>query len=285
MQQLRTTIAVALFCSFFASTTLANAQEPPRMSQHGTVSQTITGTTITVEYDRPTARGRDLKGQDIIHFGRFWTPGANWATTVEVDGSFKVEGHELGAGKYSIWMIPGDDEWTVVFSEDDRVFHTRTPDQNKEAARFTVASVEGPEMDALTFYFPEVTGHRTTLNFHWGHFVVPIRFEVSPWPMAALTDEDLARYVGSYTDPRGNAVTVTNVGGVLEISGLSFLGGDSSQLIPKGHHTFNFGNVIDGELRGIWLPRFELAFVMENGDVSAIEMWGSGILRQTIPRN
>ena len=130
-----------------------------------------------MEYDRPTARGRDLKGQNVIHFGRFWTPGANWATTLEVDGDITIEGQNLAAGKYSMWMIPRDDSWTVILSEDDRVFHTRRPDETREALRFEVTPIGGAYMEALTFYFPEVSGHTTTLNFHWGEFVIPMRLE------------------------------------------------------------------------------------------------------------
>jgi hypothetical protein len=175
----RNAFALAAF-SIFAISAPASAQRRPRLSQHGTVSQTIANTTITMEYDRPTARGRDLRGQNVIHFGRFWTPGANWATTLEVDEDILVEGQRLAAGKYSVWMIPGDETWTVILNADHRVFHTRRPDADQEAIRFDVAVVDGVHMEALTFHFPEVSGGTTTLNFHWGCFVIPMHLEVAP---------------------------------------------------------------------------------------------------------
>ena len=49
-------------------------------SEKGSVIQTVDGTTITIEYYRPVARGR-TPFPDVVHWGRMWTPGANWATT------------------------------------------------------------------------------------------------------------------------------------------------------------------------------------------------------------
>ena len=86
-------------------------------SEKGTVSQTIDGTTITIEYSRPVARGR-TPFPDVVHWGRVWTPGANWATTIDVDRPVLVNGDSLPKGKYSIWMIPAQGAWTVMFSRD-----------------------------------------------------------------------------------------------------------------------------------------------------------------------
>ena len=90
-------------------------------SEKGTVSQTIDGTTITIEYSRPVARGR-TPFPDVVHWGRMWTPGANWATTIDVDRPVLVNGDSLPKGKYSIWMIPAQGSWTVMFSRDEHRF-------------------------------------------------------------------------------------------------------------------------------------------------------------------
>lgn len=281
-------LASALLLIALASDTVipsrAAAQEPPRMSQHGTVSQTITGTTITVEYDRPTARGRDLKEADVIHFGRFWTPGANWATTLEIDGPVKIEGQDLAPGKYSMWMIPRDEAWTVILSADHRVFHTRTPDETKEVLRFDVEAIGGHDVDALQFYFPEVTGHRTTLNFHWGTFIIPMHLEVTPWPMAEVTAEQRAVYTGTYEGPEGAELVIDEEDDILVIKGLPFMEGGTLQLIPKGHHTYQYGVIMDGELREVWIPTLEMVFIVEDGQATSFEVWQRGAMRSTHAR-
>ena len=63
-----------------------------RLSEKASVTQQVAGTTITVEYYRPVARGRDTASAGWCHWGENWTPGANWATTVTVDHDVRIEG-------------------------------------------------------------------------------------------------------------------------------------------------------------------------------------------------
>src|SRR6478672_8530028 len=60
-------------------------------SEKGSVTQSVDGTTITIEYYRPVARGR-TPFPDVVHWGRMWTAGANWATTFDVDKPIRVNG-------------------------------------------------------------------------------------------------------------------------------------------------------------------------------------------------
>jgi hypothetical protein len=159
-----------------AGPALACAQQV-RPSQHGTVSQTVGSTTITIEYDRPVARGRTLF-PGVVSWGSTWTPGANWATTLEVDKPVHIDGHAVPAGKYSVWMVPQPEEWTVILSRAARQFHTRPPPSSDEQARFVVKPTTGDHMETLAFYFPVVASDSTTLVMHWGTTVVPIHITV-----------------------------------------------------------------------------------------------------------
>jgi hypothetical protein len=69
-----------------------------RASELGTVSQTIDGTTIAIEYSRPRARGRDSLFGGVVHWGEHWTPGANWATTFDVNHDIEVNGKPVPVG-------------------------------------------------------------------------------------------------------------------------------------------------------------------------------------------
>ena len=86
-------VAAVMVC---ATPNVLDAQVMP--SERGTVSQTVDGTTITIEYSRPVARGR-TPFPDVVRYGRPWTPGANWATTIEVDKPIHLNGNELPKGK------------------------------------------------------------------------------------------------------------------------------------------------------------------------------------------
>jgi hypothetical protein len=155
-----------------------SAQDPPKIkpSQHGSVSQRIADTTITVEYNRPVARGRELFGK-LVPYGRLWCPCADDATTVEVSTGVTVEGKELPAGRYSLWTEPEPERWTVIFNKNAGAWHTRYP-EGHDALRVQVTPRAGSHMETMAFYFPVVDGKKGELVLHWGTVVVPLKVEV-----------------------------------------------------------------------------------------------------------
>ena len=87
-----------------------------RLSERGSIGQTIDGTTINLEYARPQARGRSPIFGQVVRWGETWTPGANYATTIAVSKDVKVNGQDLARGTYSVWMIAAEQgDWTVFF--------------------------------------------------------------------------------------------------------------------------------------------------------------------------
>jgi hypothetical protein len=94
-----------------------HAQENKPLSPKETVTETVGGAKTTIVYCKPSARGRKIMG-GIVPFGQVWRTGANEATTIEFDKAVKVEGKELAAGKYALFTIPGESEWTIIFNKD-----------------------------------------------------------------------------------------------------------------------------------------------------------------------
>jgi hypothetical protein len=91
----------------------ACAQRP---SPPAKVSETTSaGVKITIDYSQPAVKGRTI-GKEIAPFGQVWRTGANEATWMEVSKDVKIEGKPLKAGKYGIWTIPGEKEWTIIFN-------------------------------------------------------------------------------------------------------------------------------------------------------------------------
>lgn len=139
--------------------------------------QTLGPTKVEVRYSRPGARGRELFGK-LVPWGRPWTPGADTATSIAFDSDVRVNGQPLAAGAYSIWMIPAEGPWTVIFSSANPVFHLPYP-QGRDVLRVESTPREGPHMELLTFYFPAVDGLTGELVMHWGTTVVPLTIEVA----------------------------------------------------------------------------------------------------------
>jgi hypothetical protein len=172
----RTIALIAPFAALMLTSSLC-AQEArrPRRSQQAAVTQALGSTRIEVRYSRPSARGRDLFGA-LVPWGRPWTPGADTATSVSFSTPVRVNGQPLAAGAYSIWMIPGEARWTIIFSSAQPVWHLPYP-SGSDVLRVESVAREGTHMELLTFYFPDVDGLTGELVMHWGTTVVPLTIE------------------------------------------------------------------------------------------------------------
>ncbi|WP_316787961.1 DUF2911 domain-containing protein [Pedobacter frigoris] len=109
---------LSLFVSVItAFTASAQQDKSKRASPPAIVKETTaSGTTITIDYSQPSVKGRKIGGE-IAPFGKVWRTGANEATVFEVDKGVKVQGKTLPAGKYSLYSIPGEKEWTIIFNK------------------------------------------------------------------------------------------------------------------------------------------------------------------------
>lgn len=139
----------------------------PRRSQPATVSQTLGETRLTIAYNRPVARGRTLFG-GIVPWDEVWCPCADEATSLETTADIVIGGQPLPAGKYTIWAIPGETEWTLIFSNAVDVWHIPYPGPAKDRVRLTLQPQTGPHMESLAFYFPMSDLRAATLRLHWG---------------------------------------------------------------------------------------------------------------------
>ena len=101
---------------FTSATSFAQQDKSKRPSPPATVTHTNDGLTITIDYSQPSVKGRTL-GKEIAPYGQVWRTGANEATTFEVNKDVKIQGQTLAAGKYSLYTIPSENEWTIIFNK------------------------------------------------------------------------------------------------------------------------------------------------------------------------
>lgn len=143
-------------------------------SQRARMEQHVGPLVVTIEYNRPVARGRRLFG-GIVPLGEPWNPGADAASTIRFSGDVEVEGQLVPPGGYSIWIIPDTSRWTFILSRAAEVYHLPYP-QGKDQLRLPgLRTQSGPHMETLGFYFPMVDGDSAVLHFHWGETMLPIR--------------------------------------------------------------------------------------------------------------
>ncbi len=82
------------------------------------VSATLaSGAIITIDYSQPAVKGRTI-GKDLEPMeGKVWRTGANDATVFENSKNITVEGKSLAAGKYALFTIVQNGEWTIIFNK------------------------------------------------------------------------------------------------------------------------------------------------------------------------
>jgi len=259
----------------------ASVTAQPRASERSQLSQIVNGTTISLDYSRPVARGRDNLFGGVVHWGEMWTPGANWATTLEVDRDIDLDGHPLPAGKYSVWMQPGPEVWTVFLNSDARLYHDSPVPEDRHVLTFEVTPEEGAHMEALAWYFPVIGPRTATLHMHWGPTLVALGIRTPPFEAPAVSPERLAGYVGSYAVSGRDPTT----GGPLELT-IQVLNEDGTiagrwgrapvALIPAGEHEFYFGFLRNGDLFDVG-DEMTLRMVMDGDIATGVEMVWEGV--------
>lgn len=103
-----------LLAAIFMVSTAAFAQKQ-MASPRDSVSGTVAGSTIKINYGSPSVRGRKIWG-GLVPYDKIWRTGANQATIFETSKDIKIGGKTLKAGKYSLYTEPGEKEWKVIFN-------------------------------------------------------------------------------------------------------------------------------------------------------------------------
>jgi len=164
------------------------------------MSQIIDGTKITMEYSRPRARGRDPVFGNVVRWNEVWTPGANWATTLETNKNITLNGVRVPKGKYSVWMVVRQGgNWTTVLEPKVHIYHEYPPDSTAQQVRIATPVTQAPFAEILTWSMPALSATGGTLAMHWGTTLVPIAVAVEPSLRMTMSPSDAAPYLGSYT--------------------------------------------------------------------------------------
>ena len=92
-------------------------QHDKSFSPEEEVTYTSGDLTIRVFYNRPFKKGRDIFGS-LVPFDKVWRTGANEATTFGTNKDLIIEGKTLKKGRYTLWTIPGEETWKVIFNSE-----------------------------------------------------------------------------------------------------------------------------------------------------------------------
>jgi hypothetical protein len=155
------------------------AAQRPVLSPHETTAATIDGAALSITYGRPSMRGRNIFGA-LVPYDRIWCPGADECTRLSTNHDLQFEGLTLKAGDYSLWMLPTESTWTLIFNSDGRAFHTRR-DPGRDIGKIELRKQSLPApVEQLTFSIePNPTGQGGVLAMRWATTHVYAPFTVA----------------------------------------------------------------------------------------------------------
>lgn len=169
-------------------------------SPRGGVSQTLDGTTFSVEYSRPILGDRSGLFGGQIFWGHIWTPGADDATTFEFDNDVTIEGVEVPAGKYSVWMVVQDSSaWEMWLDPEWNLFHLPEPEKNDEQIYIWVEPDMNAEItDILTFEFLDLDTWNANLRLSFENVQVDLDIEYPSQLKKTISAEEAEKYLGTF---------------------------------------------------------------------------------------
>ena len=184
----------------------------PQPSPAATLVQQVGLTDVTVDYSRPSMRGRTIYG-DLVPFGKVWRTGANARTKVSFSENVMIGNQELKAGSYAILTVPGADSWDVIFySEVDGGGAPATLDESKVAAKATVPVYQMPmSIETFTISIDDLSDNSATLGILWEKTYVGVKFDV-PTDKAVMSGIERAMNGPSANDYYAAAVYYLNAG-------------------------------------------------------------------------
>ncbi|MBD1396404.1 DUF2911 domain-containing protein [Pontibacter sp. JH31] len=148
-----------------------NNNKSNRPSPPAVATGKIGETTVTIDYSSPAVKNRKVWGE-LVPYGKVWRAGANEATIIEFSKDVTIEGHHLAKGKYSIYTIPGEDHWTVIFNKAVGQWGTEY-DERRDALRVQVKPRKSAtKQERLTYSVA-----RNGILLRWEHLEIPVKIK------------------------------------------------------------------------------------------------------------
>jgi len=193
---------IALVAGLALGSSFCHAQSAlldlPRDSQHSAVTQRIGITDITISYSRPLVKGRPIWGK-LVPYNEVWRTGANENTIVKFTDDVTIEGKPLAKGTYALFTIPGENQWTVIFSKVHTAWGSFTYNQADDALRVSVKPQATELHEAMTFDFDDVKADSAVATLRWEKVAVPFKVEVNVHDIVQASLHNQLQGLAQYT--------------------------------------------------------------------------------------
>jgi tetratricopeptide (TPR) repeat protein len=161
-------------------------------NKKASISENIGLCEVKIQYNRPGVKGREEKiwGTDIAHYGlkdlQFgtskaapWRVGANECTVISFSTDAKIEGKDIKAGSYGLFMNLGEQETTVIFNKNTTAWGSYSYNPTEDVLQVTVKN-ESLEKSTewLKFEFENQTNNTANVSMIWEKRRISVKVEV-----------------------------------------------------------------------------------------------------------
>jgi len=169
---LKKSFMLALFSIMTSFTVMAQEKASPAATATGTIN----GAAVTIVYSSPAVKGRTIWG-GLVPYDKVWRAGANEATIFTTDKPLTIQGKTIPAGKYSLYAVPGEKEWKIIFNSQTGQWGIKhdgstTQDPAKDVAVVTVKPEKSVGTSERLTY--TISGKGFELN--WENLTIPVAF-------------------------------------------------------------------------------------------------------------
>lgn len=169
---------VSLLILLITASTSFSQNDPPRLSPKAYVSQVVGYTEVSINYSRPGVKEREIWG-GLVPYNKVWRTGANEATVIEFGDNVVVEGNEVPKGKYGLFTIPGEKEWTIIFNKVWDQWGAFNYKEDEDLLRFKVKPRKRDFTDRLLFTFKYISPYSSDVVIEWNEVEVSFRVETN----------------------------------------------------------------------------------------------------------
>lgn len=172
---------------------LSNAQiATPRLSPHCVITQEVGFNEITIDYCRPSVKGRKIFGK-LVPFGKIWRTGANASTKIKFKDDVIIEGKEVPAGEYTLYTIPDKDEWTIILHNITTYWGVgKDYKESDDFMRFKVKPIQlNHKIETMAIELSNISTDACNLEIKWDYTLVKFKIstEVDKKVMAEIDDK------------------------------------------------------------------------------------------------
>ncbi len=172
------TFAICLFLCF--NLCYGQRLKTPTLSPFSEISQQVGLTEVTLQYSRPSAKGRVVFGE-LVPYDKVWRTGANAATKITFKEVAKIGGKTIQPGEYAIYTIPRKDRWTIIIHSNTslRSIAGGAYKPSNDVFRFELVPEKNSNyVETFTCQFSQVKTNSLMLDITWENTLISIPIEV-----------------------------------------------------------------------------------------------------------